>query len=271
MADASPAVAHRLADDWYGGRLACVTWLNHHSALRLLDVGMSRIAPLDYVGIDGFFLDSLLGRRGENRTSADLVLPRLLQLLHGARIALVGTNRPSLDLAAQVITDELIVGTGSIIVDTRDGYAELPSVGDISRWLTSCQPDVVIVGLGAVLQEQWALEVRARLSAGLVITCGGFLDQVHHESYYPGWAYPLRLNWAVRLAREPRRLWRRYSVEAIKALHQTHALRAAIAELPGFTAYRAISEGRENGSDRFGATEAIARATAQPSADSPPG
>jgi hypothetical protein len=28
----------------------------------------------------------------------------------------------------------------------------------------------------------------------------------------------LRLNWLVRLAREPRRLWRRYTVDAVRAV-----------------------------------------------------
>ncbi len=68
-----------------------------------------------------------------------------------------------------------------------------------------------------MLQEQWALDVAAVLPAGLVLTCGGFFDQIHPARYYPSWAYALRLNWAVRLAREPGRLWRRYSVEALEA------------------------------------------------------
>jgi exopolysaccharide biosynthesis WecB/TagA/CpsF family protein len=248
MSDATAVLARRLADDWFAGRGACVTWLNHHSALKLLPAGLSSIAPIDYVGIDGLFLHTLLGRRGEGRTSADLVVPQLLPLLRGARIALVGTRRPSLDQAAQVITEDLIADAGSAVVDTRDGYGELPTVGDIAPWLTSCRPDVVIVGLGAVLQEEWAMEVRARLPAGLVITCGGFLDQVHRQNYYPGWAYPLRLNWAVRVAREPRRLWRRYSVEALTALGQRRALRAEIGGLSGFLAYQAVVA--ERGSER---------------------
>lgn len=210
--DATSTFVRQLVHDWSTGRVACVTWLNHHSALSFLAEGLSTIASIDYVGIDGLFLNSLLGCRTEGRTSADQVLPQLLPLLRGARIALVGAERPSLDKAARVIRDDLIAGTGSRIVATLDGFAELPPAEDITRWLASCQPDVVIVGLGAVLQERWAMEVCARLRAGLVITCGGFLDQVHQPNYYPAWAYPLRLNWAVRVAREPRRLWHRYSV-----------------------------------------------------------
>ena len=244
MHDASTALARRLADDWRAGRVACVTWLNHHSALTLAETRMGTIADIDYVGIDGLFLHGLLGHRGDGRTSADLVIPRVLPLLPGARIALVGTDRPSLDRAEQVIVEDLIGDTGSVIVDTRDGYDELPRREEVAGWLESCRPDVVIVGLGAVLQERWAMEVQARLTGGLVITCGGFLDQVHQPRYYPAWAYPLRLNWAVRVAREPRRLWRRYSLEGVEAFRRRHDLRSQIDGLPGFRAYRAaIADG----------------------------
>ncbi|MDQ6782873.1 MAG: WecB/TagA/CpsF family glycosyltransferase [Actinomycetota bacterium] len=251
MPDATSAFVRHLAADWCMGRVACVTWLNHHSALSFLSEGLSTISPMDYVGIDGLFLNSILGCRAEGRTSADQVLPQLLPALRGARVALVGTRRPSLDKAAQVISDDLLAGTGSSIVATLDGFSELPRAGEITRWLASCQPDLVIVGLGAVLQERWSMEVCGRLSSGLVITCGGFLDQVHQPNYYPAWAYPLRLNWAIRVAREPRRLWHRYSVEAVTALRLRHAVSTEIAGLPGFCAYRsAITEdgvGRPSG------------------------
>ncbi len=248
MPDTTAIFSRRLADDWLAGRATCVTWLNHHSALKLLPAAMSSIDPIDYIGIDGLFLNTLLGGRGPGRTSADLVIPQLLPLLPGARIALVGARRPSLDRAAQVITDSLLADAGSAIVDTRDGYGELPAAEEVTPWLASCRADVVIVGLGAVLQEQWAVEVMARLQTGLVITCGGFLDQVHRHDYYPAWAYPLRLNWAVRVAREPRRLWRRYSIEAVSALQERRTLRAGIGGLPGFIAYqRVVAEAGADG------------------------
>ena len=82
--------------------------------------------------------------------------------------------------------------------------------------------ELVVVGLGAPLQDFYALELRA--PGMLVVTCGGWLDQFCAVSYYPSWAYPLRLNWLVRLAREPRRLWRRYSVDALRALRARRAL-----------------------------------------------
>jgi len=162
--------------------------------------------------------------------------------LAGARIALVGSDRRSVDRAAQVVADDLLA-PGASLVDVRDGYSELPGGDSLAPWMKSCRPDVVIVGLGTVLQEEWALDASAALPAGLVLTCGGFFDQVYQAAYYPPWAYSLRLNWAVRLAREPSRLWRRYSVEALQAINARQRLRTDIGRLPGYSAYRAAVAG----------------------------
>jgi exopolysaccharide biosynthesis WecB/TagA/CpsF family protein len=99
------------------------------------------------------------------------------------------------------------------------------------------QPDMVLVGLGAGLQEQVLLEAASAMPRGYALTCGGFLDQVLHPGYYPGWAYPLRLNWLVRLAREPRRLWRRYTVGALLAVARRRDWRTAMDLVPGVQAH----------------------------------
>jgi hypothetical protein len=75
------------------------------------------------------------------------------------------------------------------------------------------------------------------MSRGYAMTCGGFLDQILQSNYYPAWAYPLRLNWLVRLAREPRRLWRRYTVEAVVALAHGRGWRQVTAGVPGMLAH----------------------------------
>lgn len=244
MADngAADRFAAHLAGVWSSGNTTSVTWLNHHSALRLRQSG-TRVAEMTCVGIDGLLLLRLLGCAPEERTSADLVIPRLLPLLPGARIALLGASRPSVERAAEVIDADLAAPDAAVVA-VRDGYGGLPSHAELGPWLSSCRPDVVLVGLGAGLQEQWVLDLGARLGSGLVLTCGGFLDQIHQPGYYPGWAYALRLNWAVRLARDPMRLWRRYSIEALHALRDRRALRREIECLAGFHQYRAVVTGR---------------------------
>src|SRR3954466_1474420 len=71
--------------------------------------------------------------------------------------------------------------------------------------------DVVWVGIGVPKQEKWMARMRPRLRAPVLIGVGAAFD--FHAGLIPqapGWMQRLGLEWAFRLAQEPRRLWRRY-------------------------------------------------------------
>lgn len=205
-------LARRLAENLAHGTGGTITWLNHYSALRALQAGVA-LEEFDYLGLDGIFLCRLVGVEGAAcRTSADLLLPRLLEQTDDLRIALIGSRHEALLRVA----DKLAREYGHRVVLMRDGYSGLPELPTLRRELQASRAQLVIVGLGTPLQDRYALGLRSR--GVLVATCGGWLDQFSADSYYPSWAYPLRLNWLVRLAKEPRRLWRRYSLDAVRAL-----------------------------------------------------
>ncbi|MCZ2846982.1 WecB/TagA/CpsF family glycosyltransferase [Modestobacter sp. VKM Ac-2978] len=193
-----------------------VTWLNHYTALQSLQAG-TPIEEFDYLGLDGILLCRLV-RSGAERTSADLVLPLLLEAAAPLRVALIGSTPGTLAQVAARIEAEY----GHNVVLVRDGYTGLPAPEELRRQLLAARAQVAIVGLGAPLQDRYALALRSPRM--LVATCGGWLDQFAGGTYYPAWAYPLKLNWLVRLAREPRRLWRRYSVDAVRALRARRRL-----------------------------------------------
>jgi len=80
-------------------------------------------------------------------------------------------------------------------------------------WVNSLNPDVVLVGMGAPLQETFLLRLKQRGFAGVGITCGGFLDQYEQaDQYYPDVVDRFELRWLYRLVREPGRLGRRYLI-----------------------------------------------------------
>jgi N-acetylglucosaminyldiphosphoundecaprenol N-acetyl-beta-D-mannosaminyltransferase len=71
---------------------------------------------------------------------------------------------------------------------------------------------VVWVGIGQPRQELWIARMRERLSAPLLIAVGAAFD--FHAGLVPQappWMGRHGLEWSYRLAREPRRLWRRYA------------------------------------------------------------
>jgi N-acetylglucosaminyldiphosphoundecaprenol N-acetyl-beta-D-mannosaminyltransferase len=72
--------------------------------------------------------------------------------------------------------------------------------------------DVVWVGTGQPKQERWMRRMRPRLSAPLLVGVGAAFD--FHAGLVPQappWMQRNGLEWAYRLSREPRRLWRRYA------------------------------------------------------------
>jgi len=72
----------------------------------------------------------------------------------------------------------------------------------------------VLCGMGVPHQERFLLTLKNAGYGGLMISCGGFVDQLAAaQRYYPAWVDKLELRWAWRIYQEPRRLWRRYLVD----------------------------------------------------------
>jgi N-acetylglucosaminyldiphosphoundecaprenol N-acetyl-beta-D-mannosaminyltransferase len=125
-------------------------------------------------------------------------------------------------------------------------FPGLPIVGGYSppfRALTSAEEEHVIaaidssgaavvwVGTGQPKQELWMAAMRPRLAAPLLVGVGAAFD--FHAGLVPqapAWMGRSGLEWSYRLAREPRRLWRRYArynplfVAAFARQYATHRL-----------------------------------------------
>jgi exopolysaccharide biosynthesis WecB/TagA/CpsF family protein len=114
------------------------------------------------------------------------------------------------------------------VVGVRDGYFSLRDEEGICRDIVDSGADILWVGLGSPLQEDFAVRNRTRL-AGLtwIRTCGGLFD--HHAGSVrraPLWMRNAGLEWLHRLLQEPRRLALRYivtnPVAAFHLLTKTH-------------------------------------------------
>lgn len=79
--------------------------------------------------------------------------------------------------------------------------------------INAAAPDIVWVGLGTPKQERWMAARRADLSAPVLIGVGAafdFLAGTRRQA--PAWMRSHGLEWAFRLATEPRRLLGRYAI-----------------------------------------------------------
>ncbi len=73
--------------------------------------------------------------------------------------------------------------------------------------------DIVWVGLGSPKQELWMAQMRGKLDASMLIGVGAAFDfHAGLKRQAPKAIQKSGLEWAFRLAHEPRRLWRRYAV-----------------------------------------------------------
>ncbi len=81
----------------------------------------------------------------------------------------------------------------------------------VVKEINHSRADVVWVGIGVPKQEKWMARLRPQLEAPLLVGVGAAFD--FHAGLVPqapSWIQEAGLEWAYRLAHEPRRLWRRY-------------------------------------------------------------
>jgi N-acetylglucosaminyldiphosphoundecaprenol N-acetyl-beta-D-mannosaminyltransferase len=82
---------------------------------------------------------------------------------------------------------------------------------DVVAQINAARPDVVWAGIGVPKQEKWMAAMRPQLEAPVLVGVGAAFD--FHAGLVPQAPQVLQnagLEWAYRLAHEPRRLWRRY-------------------------------------------------------------
>jgi exopolysaccharide biosynthesis WecB/TagA/CpsF family protein len=85
---------------------------------------------------------------------------------------------------------------------------------EIAAEVAAARTDLLVVGLGKPRQELWIAEYGALTGACTLLAFGAVVDFLAGRiPRAPGWMSEHTLEWAYRLAREPRRLSRRYLVQ----------------------------------------------------------
>ncbi|MDB5407876.1 MAG: gumM [Rhodospirillales bacterium] len=133
--------------------------------------------------------------------------------LRGYSIFWLGGAPDTADLAAE----NLAMQTGVRSAGFHHGYFDASSGSteneDVIEKINAARPELLIVNMGMPLQERWLYENWARLEVRAALTAGALVDHVAGRVQRPpNWVANCGLEWAVRLAIEPRRLWRRYLI-----------------------------------------------------------
>lgn len=101
----------------------------------------------------------------------------------------------------------------------------------IARAVSDGRADLLLLAIGGGHQERWIRSHRADLGSTVCIGVGSALDFIAgSRARAPRWMQERGLEWAWRLAGEPRRLWRRYLVDGpiVLARFAAQQLRSAV-------------------------------------------
>jgi len=166
----------------------------------------------------------LLKKRLPERVAGSDLVPALFEFAsrHSAegakplRVFLLGAAPGVAERAAEVIHQRWsgveVVGTLSPPMGFQDDDRENDR---ILQAVAECQPDLVLIGLGAPKQELWIGRHADRLQAKAALCIGATIDFLAGEkSRAPVILQKLGLEWIHRMATEPRRLAGRYARDA---------------------------------------------------------
>lgn len=119
---------------------------------------------------------------------------------------------------AQAAADRMVARFPDLrIAGIRNGYFEKndghPDNEAVLRDINHTRPNILVVGMGMPLQEQWLRDNWARIDANIALTGGAVFDYISGElQRAPTWMTNNGLEWLGRLLIEPNRLWHRYVV-----------------------------------------------------------
>ena len=146
-------------------------------------------------------------------TGADLV-PELCRRLaaFGGSIYIIGGLPGSADDAARILVRRYpglrIAGTSC----PEHGFETNPvtNAHELAR-IKAAKPDVIFAALGTPKQELLLSQWHPDITSGVALGVGAAIDFVSgRQARAPQWMQAAGAEWLYRLAREPRRLWRRY-------------------------------------------------------------
>lgn len=129
---------------------------------------------------------------------------------HGLRIFLLG-GRDEVNARCAALMQNMYPGLK--IVGRQHGYFSKDEEAAVCKRINDSQADIVWVGLGVPLEQDFCIRNRDRLKAGWLVTAGGCYSYVTGDyARAPGWMQRAGLEWLHRLWREPRRLFLRYAL-----------------------------------------------------------
>jgi N-acetylglucosaminyldiphosphoundecaprenol N-acetyl-beta-D-mannosaminyltransferase len=133
---------------------------------------------------------------------------------HGWRVFYLGSTEEVVTKALVLLRDRY----PQLIIDGRNGFFAQsgPESEAVISQINDFRADILFVGMGMPLQEQWLGKHYGTLNVSAAMTSGATLDYIAGAAYRPpAWVGPLGLYGVFRMFTDPKRLWRRYLLEPL--------------------------------------------------------
>lgn len=184
------------------------TFLNPVSYLTALD-NKTLFKQFDGIFADGSILVvaiKVLYGKAVTRRSFDMtsLAPEILKYAEDNKktIYIVASKQEQVEKAISIFKERY---PNLLIAGYRNGYFSSENEMDTEAiHITENNPDFLIVGMGALMQEKFLLKVKSTGFQGIGFTCGGFIHQTSKNEieYYPTWANKLNLRFIYRMYKE---------------------------------------------------------------------
>lgn len=185
------------------------TYLNPVSYLTALD-NKELFSQLDGIFADGGLLVKAIKMvygKQVTRRSFDMtsMAPELFAYVakHGKAIYIVASKQEQVEKAVEIFRERY---PKVKFAGYRNGYFASESEMDVeAKYIAKLNPDFLIVGMGALMQEKFLLKVKNAGYQGVGFTCGGFIHQTSKNEidYYPAWVDKTNLRFVYRMWKEP--------------------------------------------------------------------
>lgn len=208
LVDKIVATEKRTLDEIFSDKSKIYTFLNPVSYLTALD-HRELFEQFDGIFGDGSILvaairliyGKMVTRRSFDMTS---LAPELLKYAetNGKSVYVVASRQDQVEKAILIFQERY---PRLIVAGYRNGYFSSETEQEVeARHIVNVNPDFLIIGMGALMQEQFLLMVKNTGFKGVGFTCGGFIHQTANDEidYYLAWINRMNLRFLYRMIKE---------------------------------------------------------------------
>jgi alpha-1,3-mannosyltransferase len=204
------------------GRRTAIAYLNAHTALQAIaNKQFQKALPGFLVFNDGVGVDIAArmkygSRFSDNLNGTDFTPRYLAETKQMFRIYLLGAQPGVAADVAKIFAQRFPQHS---IVGYRDGYFSANQNAEVAHAIRASGANLLLVAMGNPAQELWIAENLEKTGVQVAFGVGALFDfTAGRFPRAPDWVRKLRAEWLYRLAREPKRLWQRYTVNNVAFL-----------------------------------------------------